>query len=714
LERLFSGAPWDAGGLTEEEAKRLDQAMARARVLDPAMGSGAFLLGALEVWVGVRRGLAVRAGWEVGEDDLRRHVATRCLYGVDLLPAAVRVSELRLWLALSVRLEVREGGEIPPLPNLDLNLRVGDALHDPWGRLASGVGAGRGVGDGEGGWVRLKPAYREATGARKRRLLEEIRRGEAARAEALHHEAARALEAQLAGFSRLADSLKLDGSRRGLAADERAVRRRVEEALEALRAQMGSWREAAATPTEPPTEPPPFSFAVHMVEVMSKGGFDLVIGNPPWVGAKHQGATLRREAFAVCAGAVWRKGAVVGGGIPSGGQVDVAAMFIECALTLTKPSGVLHLLIPGRLTVSMSGGALRAHLGRAAHVLSIQDWERPDQPLFKAGVWPVALILRPAEGKAPQHVHMDAAPAPARVLRADLPWDPTDLASPWLIASPARRQVMERMAGPHTPVGMRFRLRRGVVTGLNRAFIANHVLHTDADQALLRFDGHQDAEVERAALRVALRGGDIGPFAIDPHHVMVFTHGADGAPLRALPQGAAAHLSRYVAPLSARTGLSADAPPWSLLRVYPETVGPKVVWRDIGKRLEAAYVPGPLRHPTLGLLDAIPLNTTYYAPVPCEEDGLLLAALLNSAAASQFVAPFCERAQGGYRRYFSASVGLLPWPFDRADPALRAQVIAVSRRLHVASPPEARARLLLQLERLLADVFGCDLRGLHC
>ena len=68
-------------------------------VLDPACGSGAFLLSALRV--------LERLG---GRD--RKRIVERNLFGVDLKPEAVRLCELRLWLAI-----VAKGNEPQPLPN---------------------------------------------------------------------------------------------------------------------------------------------------------------------------------------------------------------------------------------------------------------------------------------------------------------------------------------------------------------------------------------------------------------------------------------------------------------------------------------------------------------------------------------------------------------------------------------------------------------------
>jgi hypothetical protein len=104
-----------ARGLAGDEA--LD-ALLEVRVLDPAMGSAHFLVGAAEF---LAQAIATDASYagDLSLDDLRRLVAERCVYGVDLNPLAVELARLSLWLVTA-----REG---EPLTFLG-NLRVGDSL----------------------------------------------------------------------------------------------------------------------------------------------------------------------------------------------------------------------------------------------------------------------------------------------------------------------------------------------------------------------------------------------------------------------------------------------------------------------------------------------------------------------------------------------------------------------------------------------------------
>ena len=109
-------------GKTTPEEK--EAALLAIRVVDPAMGSGAFLIGALdaladrlaEIWVEAGR----YPGFTEALPEARHRVAERSLYGVDLNPMAVELAKLSIWIAASAR------GR--PLSFLDHHLKVGNAL----------------------------------------------------------------------------------------------------------------------------------------------------------------------------------------------------------------------------------------------------------------------------------------------------------------------------------------------------------------------------------------------------------------------------------------------------------------------------------------------------------------------------------------------------------------------------------------------------------
>jgi hypothetical protein len=101
------------------------------KILDPACGSGAFLVAAFDYLLGeherVNRAIAELTGAprQLGLFDLNRQILQQNLFGVDLNPESVEITKLSLWLKTARRDK--------PLNNLDDNIRCGNSLVEPPG-----------------------------------------------------------------------------------------------------------------------------------------------------------------------------------------------------------------------------------------------------------------------------------------------------------------------------------------------------------------------------------------------------------------------------------------------------------------------------------------------------------------------------------------------------------------------------------------------------
>jgi hypothetical protein len=109
-------------------ATLLDNALARIRVCDPAIGSGAFPVGMMNEIVRARQTLTtyLPSDGDRSSYDFKRHAIQESLYGVDIEPGAVEIAKLRLWLSLIV--DEDDIGRIKPLPNLDYRIMQGNSL----------------------------------------------------------------------------------------------------------------------------------------------------------------------------------------------------------------------------------------------------------------------------------------------------------------------------------------------------------------------------------------------------------------------------------------------------------------------------------------------------------------------------------------------------------------------------------------------------------
>ena len=118
----------DTEGIGVAQARRVAEGLAEVTVVDPACGSGAYLLGMMQELIELKVRL-----FNVTQDarslyDLKLESIQRNLYGVDIDDFAVNIAMLRLWLSLAIDYE---GATPEPLPNLDFKVVCGDSLLGP-------------------------------------------------------------------------------------------------------------------------------------------------------------------------------------------------------------------------------------------------------------------------------------------------------------------------------------------------------------------------------------------------------------------------------------------------------------------------------------------------------------------------------------------------------------------------------------------------------
>ncbi len=104
--------------------EKVKESLDTLRVLDPAVGSGAFPMGMLHLLVKVYGRLDTRL--EKDPAKLKRQILSRTLYGVDIDQMAIQISRLRAWLSILVDME--EMQKIDPLPNLDFKFVCANTL----------------------------------------------------------------------------------------------------------------------------------------------------------------------------------------------------------------------------------------------------------------------------------------------------------------------------------------------------------------------------------------------------------------------------------------------------------------------------------------------------------------------------------------------------------------------------------------------------------
>lgn len=136
------------GKIIVDRLKDMDEALKNVRVADPAVGSGAFPLGMLNEIVRARQNISAYMGITMNSTDkrmmyqmdrsphnLKYETIKNCIFAADIEPSAVDIAQLRLWLSLVIDDEINNdelvGHKNPlPLPNLESNILCGNSLID--------------------------------------------------------------------------------------------------------------------------------------------------------------------------------------------------------------------------------------------------------------------------------------------------------------------------------------------------------------------------------------------------------------------------------------------------------------------------------------------------------------------------------------------------------------------------------------------------------
>ncbi len=473
----------------------IDEKLAGVRVCDPAVGSGAFVVGMMNEIIRARGTLTPHVNENENRTpyDFKRHAIQNCLYGVDIDSGAVEIAKLRLWLSLVV--DEEERASIQPLPNLDYKIVCGNSLlgvnklfnHKSLKKLEE-----------------LKPLqFNETSAVKKQKRKKQI---------------------------------------------------------DDLIGQMTNGHKD-------------FDFEVYFSEVFhEKQGFDVTIGNPPYVALQKNGGELgqiyKNAGFTTFA----RTG-------------DVYQLFYEKGCQLLMPSGLLAYITSNSWLKAEYGKGTRRYFSDNHTTLRLIELGKD---IFESAIVDSSILLarhgkHDETGKA---VDMDRLP------EKDFPpaenhWGTfrPQGEKPWSTLSGIEQSIMDKMEAAGKPLKeWDVSINYGIKTGYNPAFIID-----DETKEALIATNRKSAEI----IKPVLRGRDIQRYRAKWANLyLIDTHnGYGGIPAVNIDDYPAikTHLNRFYPKLKKRQDKGKT--PYNLRNCayHEEFAKEKLFWMDMSNKGRFAY-----------------------------------------------------------------------------------------------------------------------------
>ena len=309
----------ELGGASSELAMSIDQKLIDVKICDPAIGSGAFPMGLLRELYACRKSIEIFE--EDNAADIKRHIIQNNIYGVDIEKGAVDIARLRFWLALII-----DEKEPMPLPNLDFKIMQGNSLLESYKGVDLDV---------------TSKKLKTGKDTKKTRGVLSLGFEET--------DVQKTIQDLVKSYFSITDHT-LRAQRR------QQIDKYVKDYIKVC-AEGNHEVQDAVDELEIPNDQF-FLWHTYFADVFEQGGFDIVIGNPPYIGVKGH-----REIFEQV-----RLGNL---GKYFIGKMDYLYFFFHLSLTMLKLNGVSSFITTNYYVTADGAVKLRKHLRVSSSLLSL-------------------------------------------------------------------------------------------------------------------------------------------------------------------------------------------------------------------------------------------------------------------------------------------------------------------------------------------------------
>jgi hypothetical protein len=597
----------------EKQCLNISTKLKAVKIIDPACGSGAFPMGILKKMVAVLEKLDIKD--KETAYDQKLHLIEECIYGVDIQTIAAQISKLRFFISLIVEQdkdETKPNYGITPLPNLETKFVAANTLMAKKKKPAQLTIFENGTIDAvKEELLEIRKAHFYAKSAGEKKRLRE-------KDDELRQQLSKLLE----------DS------------DQYAHGDAVELAL---------WNPYNQNETA----------AFFDVEWMFglKSGFDLVIGNPPYIQLQNDGGKLAKQYQ----GCEYKTFARTG---------DIYSLFYEKGWQLLKPKGVLSFITSNKWMRAGYGESTRKFFAEQTNPLLLIDFA--GQKIFESATVDVNILMF-AKDKNRQQTK-------ACIVKEKLLNKLSDFVSQkgkssafsnsqsWIILGDIEQRIKAKIEAAGTPLkDWDINIYRGILTGYNEAFI----ISGEKKQEILDLcKNDEERKKTDELIRPILRGRDIRRYGYTfadlyllfiPWHFPLHTDptitGASEKAENAFKSQYPAiynHLLSYKKELEnrnkAETGIRYE---WYALQrwganYWEDFFKQKIVWGNLNLKGSYAIVP-----------------EGYFVNAPCPmivPANAYLLAILNSKIADYYIRNLGVTRNGGYFEYKPMFIEQMPIP----------------------------------------------------
>ena len=484
---------YDADCMSQELSLEVDQRLKDVKICDPAIGSGAFPMGLLKELFACRS--AIEGLSEDKAAEIKKHIIQNNIYGVDIEKGAVDIARLRFWLSIIV-------DESTPhaLPNMDFKIMQGDSLLPTFnGKYVNLSDTLRHVNsskirDAKKELSRLQSIFYDAEGDTKKELLVKIKYQIL---EIVKLQMDYEYQAEVERNSRSLDLFTQEAIPSKFKVDEE--KNRIVGICSNLQRQLDSASKTISERAE--TVIPFFDWKIMFSDVFNSAtsGFDIVIGNPPYIQLQSDGGKLG-DLYKDHGFETFTK------------TGDIYCLFYEQGANLLKPGGHLCFITSNKWMRAGYGEKTRGFFARKTNPKLLIDFA--GVKIFESATVDTNILLfEKGENRLSTQCVVTTKDAKncldnlSDYVQQNGGINRFASSDSWVILSQVEQEIKRKIEVAGTPLkDWDIDIYRGVLTGYNDAFI----ISTEKREQILANCASEDERSRTAEIiRPILRGRDI-------------------------------------------------------------------------------------------------------------------------------------------------------------------------------------------------------------